>query len=45
MDGTVITEKIGAFLVERYPAARLRPIARTDRLLENGILDSLGLRK
>ena len=43
MDGTVITEKIGAFLVERYPAARLRPIACTDRLLENGILDSLGI--
>lgn len=43
MDDTVITEKIGAFLVERYPAARLRPITSTERLLENGILDSLGI--
>jgi len=43
MDGAAITQKIGAFLVERYPAARLRPITSTDRLLENGILDSLGI--
>jgi acyl carrier protein len=43
MDDTAITERIGAFLVERYPAARLRPITSTERLLENGILDSLGI--
>ncbi len=43
MDGVAITQKIGAFLVGRYPAARLRPIATSDRLLENGILDSLGI--
>jgi acyl carrier protein len=38
-----IGETIRAFLVERYPAARARPPASTDRLLENGILDSLGI--
>jgi acyl carrier protein len=43
MDSAAISETIRSFLAERYPAARVRPLTSTDRLLENGILDSLGI--
>lgn len=35
--------RIRAFIVERFPSARNRTLGDEDRLLANGILDSLGV--
>jgi acyl carrier protein len=35
--------KIKAFIAGHFPAARGRALAEEDKLLENGILDSLGV--
>lgn len=37
------SERIGGFIVEKFPLARKRPIANADNLLESGIIDSLGI--
>lgn len=37
------TEKIRSFIVSHFPTARHRTLAPDDHLLENGILDSLGV--
>ena len=36
-------ERISAFIKEKFPAARRRPIRDDDDLLEEGILDSVGV--
>lgn len=38
-----ITTRIREFIQEHFPAARARPLTASDRLLENGVLDSLGI--
>jgi acyl carrier protein len=38
-----VTERIRAYLSERFPAARSRHLAESEPLLANGILDSLGV--
>jgi acyl carrier protein len=35
--------RIQSFLLERFPAARKRGLSREDRLLDTGVLDSLGI--
>ena len=36
-------ERIVGFILEKFPLARKHPIASDDNLLENGIIDSLGI--
>ena len=43
MAADLITDHIRTFLAERFPAARNRTLGQEERLLENGILDSLGV--
>lgn len=43
MTADSVTERIRAFLVERFPSARIRPLHDDDQLLANGVLDSLGV--
>jgi acyl carrier protein len=38
-----IAKHIQEFIAERFPAARNRTLEQDERLLENGILDSLGV--
>jgi acyl carrier protein len=38
-----VDTRIKGFLLERFPLARTRGLAENDQLLENGILDSLGV--
>lgn len=38
-----IDARILAFVLERFPFARQRKVAREDSLLESGIVDSLGV--
>jgi acyl carrier protein len=38
-----VTDRIRAFLADHFPAARSRRLDDEDRLLANGILDSLGV--
>lgn len=38
-----VTERIRAYMSERFPAARSRQLAESEPLLANGILDSLGV--
>lgn len=43
MPSTHTSEKIKAFIFEHFPSARGRSLRNDDRLLENGLLDSLGV--
>src|SRR5712692_481815 len=38
-----VTEQIRSFLLEKFPLARKRGLKNGDKLLESGILDSLGV--
>ncbi len=38
-----VTARIRGFLLARFPLARIRGLSEEERLLENGILDSLGV--
>ena len=38
-----VCEQLKEFIVARFPSARNRSLQPTDKLLENGILDSLGV--
>jgi acyl carrier protein len=38
-----VTESVREFILENFPPARKRGIANDDPLLENGIVDSLGV--
>jgi acyl carrier protein len=38
-----IIENIRSFIVQHFPSAKGRPLAPDDRLLQNGIVDSLGV--
>ncbi len=38
-----ISQKLKAFIVEKFPVARKREIRTDDHLLEKGILDSMGV--
>lgn len=43
MDAATLGDRIGGFLREHFPMARKRNLKPTDKLLESGILDSLGV--
>ena len=43
MSHTTVSARIRDFLLQRFPAARTRGLGDRDHLLENGILDSLGV--
>jgi len=43
MQTSTVGEQITDFIVARFPLARKRGVKRDDQLLENGILDSLGV--
>jgi acyl carrier protein len=43
MHADPIMTRIKAFIAERFPAARHKALTADERLLENGILDSLGI--
>ena len=38
-----VSERVRAFILERFPLARKRGLKDNDQLLESGILDSLGV--
>ena len=38
-----VSERVRAFILERFPLARRRELRNNDHLLESGILDSLGV--
>ncbi len=38
-----VMNRIKVFITERFPAARQKALTADERLLENGILDSLGI--
>jgi acyl carrier protein len=38
-----ISERIHSFVLEKFPLARKRQIKSQDKLLESGIIDSLGI--
>ncbi len=38
-----LSERIRAFILEKFPVARKRGLKNNDKLLESGILDSLGI--
>lgn len=42
-DRTAIQETIREFILKAFPAARLKKIQDQDNLLDNGIVDSLGV--
>lgn len=39
----MVTESVREFILGTFPSARKRPLGNDDPLLENGILDSLGV--
>ena len=41
--GNNVSGRIQSFILEKFPLARKRSLGSTDNLLENGILDSLGV--
>jgi acyl carrier protein len=43
MDAAAIAASIKQFILNRFPSARRRPLQDTDPLLENGVIDSLGV--
>ena len=43
MSDPVVIERLAAYLLERFPLARARGLSPRAPLLENGILDSLGI--
>ena len=43
MSDATVSTRIRGFLLERFPLARTRGLGDRDHLLENGILDSLGV--
>jgi len=43
MPGTHTADRIKAFILEHFPSARARPLRNDEHLLENGLLDSLGV--
>jgi acyl carrier protein len=43
MQSNAVHEQIKKFITNHFPLARNRDIRNDDRLLENGILDSLGV--
>jgi acyl carrier protein len=43
MQGNTVHEQIKKFITTHFPSARNRSIKNDDLLLENGILDSLGV--
>ena len=43
MQAEIIEERIRVFILDQFPLARRKNISSQDRLLENGILDSLGV--
>lgn len=43
MPSTYTGDRIKAFILEHFPSARGRSLRNDDRLLENGLLDSLGV--
>ena len=43
MPSEIITDKIRSFIIQQFPAARRRPIGVDDHLLQNGVIDSLGV--
>ena len=43
VDAATVGERITSFLREKFPMARKRNLKPTDKLLESGILDSLGV--
>jgi acyl carrier protein len=43
MQSNTVHEQIKKFITTHFPSARNRNIRNDDRLLENGILDSLGV--
>ena len=38
-----VSERIRSFIIERFPLVRKRGLSDQDRLLENGIVDSMGV--
>jgi acyl carrier protein len=42
-EGNVVSEQISNFIMEKFPLARKRGLKKDDRLLESGVLDSLGI--
>ena len=38
-----VSERVRAFILERFPLARKRGLKDKDQLLESGVLDSLGV--
>lgn len=43
MQADILEESIRKFVLERFPLARQRNVSNQESLLENGILDSLGI--
>lgn len=43
MQANIVSEQIKDFILKHFPLARNRNISNNDPLLENGILDSLGV--
>ena len=43
MKEEIFEESIRSFVLERFPLARQRSVGNQESLLENGILDSLGI--
>ena len=43
MQNDTMSEQINHFIVQQFPLARQRQLSNDDPLLENGILDSLGV--
>jgi acyl carrier protein len=43
MQVNAVSEQIKSFIVQHFPLARSRQLRHDDPLLENGILDSLGV--
>jgi acyl carrier protein len=43
MQSNGVIESISRYILEKFPLARKRALKSTDLLLENGILDSMGI--
>jgi acyl carrier protein len=43
LTGSTVNERIRGFVFEKFPLARKRGVKDSDELLENGIVDSLGI--
>jgi len=42
-DSTMLNERIRSFIIQKFPLARKRGLHETDNLMENGVVDSLGV--